>query len=104
MQFREGVVALGRPVSHVVLRDLYIHHIDEFGVNVQDVDLGRLAEEFKLTGGQIVNAVLTAASLAASRLGAESDIGQITMADFEAAAQSEQNGYAEEGSNDRIGF
>lgn len=36
--FREGVEILGAPSAHIVLQDLYIHHVDEFGVNIQDVD------------------------------------------------------------------
>jgi hypothetical protein len=35
-KFREGVEASGGPVNHIVLDDLYIHHIDDFGVNVGD--------------------------------------------------------------------
>jgi hypothetical protein len=68
------------------------------------VDLGRLAQEFKLTGGQIANAVMSAASLAASRLEKESDTGQIAMADFEAGAKRELDGYAEADRNGRMGF
>ena len=66
--------------------------------------MGRLAQDFKLTGGQISNAVLSAASLAASRLEADSDTGQIAMADFEAAAQHELKGYAEADKSERMGF
>jgi len=36
--FRGGVEAAGAPVDHLVLRDLYIHHIDEMALNVGDVD------------------------------------------------------------------
>jgi len=36
--FRDGIQILGQPASHIVLRDLYVHHLDEFGLNVQDVD------------------------------------------------------------------
>jgi hypothetical protein len=36
--FREGVEILDTPASHIILKDLYIHHIDEFGLNFQDVD------------------------------------------------------------------
>jgi putative hemolysin/PKD repeat protein len=37
--FRDGVEILWEePASHIVLKDLYIHHIDEFGLNVRDVD------------------------------------------------------------------
>ncbi|MBC7226210.1 MAG: hypothetical protein H5T61_03135 [Thermoflexales bacterium] len=36
--FREGVEILGAPSAHIVLKDLYIHHIDEFGINIQDVE------------------------------------------------------------------
>ncbi|MCR4406693.1 MAG: right-handed parallel beta-helix repeat-containing protein [Anaerolineae bacterium] len=36
--FREGVEILGAPAAHIVLKDLYIHHLDEFGMNIQDVE------------------------------------------------------------------
>ncbi|MFN3307647.1 MAG: choice-of-anchor Q domain-containing protein [Anaerolineales bacterium] len=36
--FREGVEILGAPSAHIVLQDLYIHHLDEFGMNIQDVE------------------------------------------------------------------
>lgn len=36
--FRDGVEILGNPSSHIILKDLYIHHIDEFGMNIQDVE------------------------------------------------------------------
>ena len=36
--FRDGIEILGRPASHIVLKDLYIHHLDEFGMNFQDVE------------------------------------------------------------------
>ncbi len=36
--FREGVEILGAPAAHIVLQDLYIHHVDEFGMNIQDVE------------------------------------------------------------------
>ncbi len=36
--FREGVEILGAPAAHIVLKDLYIHHVDEFGMNIQDVE------------------------------------------------------------------
>jgi hypothetical protein len=35
-KFRGGVEATGGPVNHIVLEDLYIHHIDDFGVNIGD--------------------------------------------------------------------
>lgn len=38
LYFRDGITILGTPSSHIVLKDLYIHHIDEFGMNIQDVD------------------------------------------------------------------
>lgn len=38
IRFREGVEIAGSPASHIVLKDLYIHHVDEFGMNIQDVD------------------------------------------------------------------
>ena len=36
--FRDGIEIIGSPASHIVLKDLYIHHLDEFGVNIQDID------------------------------------------------------------------
>ncbi|HOV49183.1 MAG TPA: hypothetical protein PLM06_11170, partial [Anaerolineae bacterium] len=36
--FREGVEILGAPSAHIILQDLTIHHVDEFGMNIQDVD------------------------------------------------------------------
>ncbi len=36
--FRDGIDILAAPAEHIVLEDLYIHHVDEFGINVQDVD------------------------------------------------------------------
>ena len=36
--FREGVNGVGDPLSHIVLEDLYIHHLDEFGVDLRDVN------------------------------------------------------------------
>ncbi len=36
--FREGVEILGAPTAHIILQDLYIHHVDEFGMNIQDVE------------------------------------------------------------------
>jgi hypothetical protein len=38
LQFRDGVVAMGALASHIVLNNLHIHHIDEFGINIQDVN------------------------------------------------------------------
>ena len=84
--------------------EIWRKHLPRAAPLSPEVNLDRLAQEFKLTGGQIANAVLTAASLAASRLEAESDAGQITMADFEAAARRELNGYSEADRNNRLGF
>ncbi len=36
--FREGINGIDAPLEHVVLRDLDIHHVDEFGVDVADAD------------------------------------------------------------------
>ncbi len=35
--FRDGIEILGAPAAHVVLKNLHIHHVDEFGINAQDV-------------------------------------------------------------------
>lgn len=40
--FRDGIQGLGAPVRNVILQDLDIHHLDEFGINIgdaQDVQL-----------------------------------------------------------------
>lgn len=34
---RDGISAIEKPVSHIVLNNLYIHHINEFGMNLKDV-------------------------------------------------------------------
>ncbi|MGC9384263.1 MAG: right-handed parallel beta-helix repeat-containing protein [Kosmotogaceae bacterium] len=36
--FRDAINAIDDPVNHIVLKDLYIHHVDEFGINIKDVD------------------------------------------------------------------
>ena len=36
--FRDGISLLGRPASRLVLKNLYIHHLDEFGLNAQDIE------------------------------------------------------------------
>jgi hypothetical protein len=36
--FRDAIMGLDLPISHVTLQDLSIHHIDEFGVNIADVN------------------------------------------------------------------
>ena len=36
--FREGINATGNEISNVVFRQLHIHHIDEFGINMGDVN------------------------------------------------------------------
>jgi hypothetical protein len=36
--FRGGVEAAGEPADHLVLRDLFIHHIDEMALDIGDVD------------------------------------------------------------------
>ncbi|MBN1342028.1 MAG: right-handed parallel beta-helix repeat-containing protein [Phycisphaerae bacterium] len=36
--FRDGLVVADSPADHVVLNQLYIHHLDEFGLDLQDVD------------------------------------------------------------------
>ncbi|MFC1496529.1 right-handed parallel beta-helix repeat-containing protein [Candidatus Margulisiibacteriota bacterium] len=36
--FRDGILIVGSASTNIVLKDLYIHHIDEFGLNFQDID------------------------------------------------------------------
>ena len=35
---RDGIEILGGQASHIVLQNVYIHHLDEFGINAKDVD------------------------------------------------------------------
>ncbi|NPV37974.1 MAG: right-handed parallel beta-helix repeat-containing protein [Brevinematales bacterium] len=34
---RDGIEILEKPAHHIVLQNLYLHHLDEFGMNFQDV-------------------------------------------------------------------
>lgn len=36
--FRDAIGILEKPAAHIVLKDLYIHHVDEFGINIQDIE------------------------------------------------------------------
>ncbi len=36
--FRDGIEILGAPAAHLIFEGLYIHHVDEFAMNIQDVD------------------------------------------------------------------
>ncbi len=36
--FRDAISQIDRNVADVVLKDLHIHHLDEFGVNIADID------------------------------------------------------------------
>ena len=38
LYFREGILMADAPASHIALEDLYIHHIDGFGIDIQDVN------------------------------------------------------------------
>ncbi len=35
---RDGITATAAPCNHIILSDLHIHHLDEFGINLRDVD------------------------------------------------------------------
>ncbi len=50
-RFRDGILIAGQPAAHLIFRDLYIHHLDEFGLDVQDVtDLHITASRITYTG------------------------------------------------------
>lgn len=36
--FRDGIEAINEGISNIVLKDLYVHHIDEFGINIADAN------------------------------------------------------------------
>jgi hypothetical protein len=36
--FRDGIEALNGPISNIIIKNIYIHHIDEFGINISDVN------------------------------------------------------------------
>ncbi|MBD3183726.1 T9SS type A sorting domain-containing protein [Candidatus Poribacteria bacterium] len=37
-QFREGINATGGEISHILFKNLHIHHVDEFGIDIADVN------------------------------------------------------------------
>lgn len=37
-EFREAISGTGGPVAHIILKDLYVHHIDEFGIDIGDAN------------------------------------------------------------------
>lgn len=37
-QARDGIEILNGKGEHIILKNLYIHHLDEFGINISDVD------------------------------------------------------------------
>ncbi len=36
--FRDGIEALNGPISNIIIKNVYIHHMDEFGINISDVN------------------------------------------------------------------
>ncbi len=42
--FRDGICGVGEPLESIILKHLHIHHIDEFGINLRDID-GLLVED-----------------------------------------------------------
>lgn len=80
-------------------------HIPKETPLAEDVDLDRLADKFKMTGGQIANAVQVAAAMAAARIDGSGQDVRITIADLEAAARRESEGYSSgKPKRDRVGF
>jgi Rad3-related DNA helicase len=67
-------------------------HIPEKAPVAADVDFGKLGSDYELTGGQIANAVIAAAALAAARIGDANAEVKITMADLENSAAVEYRG------------
>jgi hypothetical protein len=82
---------------------IWRYHVPKKAPIAADVDFGRLGSGFALTGGQIANAVLAAASAAASRIGSESESGSISMEDLESAARQESIGCSET-EREKMGF
>lgn len=80
-------VHFGPPEAETRAR-IWRAHLPPAAPLADDVDIGRLAAEYALTGGQIANAALAAAARAAGR--ADDGPGRvITMADLEAGAAQE---------------
>lgn len=46
--FRDGINGGENEISHIVLKELHIHHLDEFGINLGNVD-DMLIEECNIT-------------------------------------------------------
>jgi len=38
IRFRDGIAIVGAPAGDIILSNLYIHHLDEFGIDAQDVE------------------------------------------------------------------
>jgi SpoVK/Ycf46/Vps4 family AAA+-type ATPase len=83
---------------------IWREHLPHEAPVARDADFDRLAAEFELTGGQIANAVMTAASLAAARINGDDDTTEITMADFRRAAEAEKRGFASVDGSRPMGF
>jgi hypothetical protein len=83
-------VFFGAPDAQVRAR-IWRCHIPSQTPLTADVDFDRLGQEYELTGGQIANAALAAASAAAARLGDRVVEAAVSMADLEAAAECEQD-------------
>jgi hypothetical protein len=47
-RFRDGIMQLDTPVRNVILRNINVHHIDEFGINIADID-NLTIEDCKIT-------------------------------------------------------
>lgn len=42
--FRDGILIAEKPASHILFKNLYIHHLNEFGLNIQDIDNLRIID------------------------------------------------------------
>ena len=54
--FRDGINGAENEISHIILKDLYIHHLDEFGINLANVDgLDSKAENTRIHNSIVAN-------------------------------------------------
>ncbi|MCE5214157.1 MAG: right-handed parallel beta-helix repeat-containing protein [Methanobacterium sp.] len=37
-QFRDGITASGDPINQIIIQNVYIHHLDEFGIDLNDIN------------------------------------------------------------------
>ena len=104
MRRLRGKVYFGPPEAET-RAVIWRQHVPEAAPVAADVDYGKLGRDYSLTGGQIANAVMTAAAMAAGRLSGGAKRTSITMDDLRAGAKQESEALTQtQVGRRRIGF